>query len=572
MSQEEVEMASSALSWPSPGYKTLEQSCSPRRWSVQHNARRYPRDLSQEPGEAKRSVVDTTPKLYLRTGSESAMDLRGQEVPSLVSKSSAFPRTGCERAAISLDLERRYTPLEQVRYSEEIASVSMARLRGGANQHQTGLFNRLRRGKVTNRKLNEGEGRKTRTAVTYKGREIGSPQPISTLDILTPASRFVRQPVNHTPLHVASESPPNNGYDVNGNHLPTLARHDHNTIGHPKSSLLPQPQIPLATLSQTATINPFVGIYSSPNVGRAGPTSPPTDSAAAGSLVDRPSALDSSQTGYGSFPTLHKRNSVQISKEFSDDIGNSRSPPDRPSAWKVQTERKWDSLPALPPEEAPLPPPKDWKSDDAGADDVDYVDTEALLNSLQPERLSLYHIGAPGRALHEFTHTCRETTVIPSRFTHDISFDTLRPINNDGLRGAGNYSIRTREWDIQSCATDDLGIDDILKQHEQLAKNNTKRWISEEQQRQDTIRYKEEPANGFSENNPSTPESTFYAELTGIMRKYQDQREVLQRAFDAGEVSEMHWKRELWRYDTAMDQTVRAAAATSKYNVSTLCA
>lgn len=571
MSQEKAEVALPVLSWPLPGYTTPEQSCSLRHWSAQPNPRQYLRHPSHEPGEAKKSVVDATLKLHSRTGSDSVMDPRGHEISSLVPKSNAIRGTGYVRAAISLDLERQSTP-SRISHSEETGPVSMARLRGGANEHQTGLLSRLRRGQVMVRKPDEGEGTKTRTAITYKGREIGSPRPVSTLDVLSPASRFVQQPVNHSPLQIAPESPLKNGYDVNGNHLPTPVWHNRNTIAHPRSPSLSPPPTLLDTLSQPATNNPFAGTYGNPNVARTGPTSPPIDSAVTGSLVDRPGTLDSLQTNYGSFPTLHKRNSQRISKGFSGDIGNSPTLPDRPSAWKVQAERKWDSLPALPPEGAPVPPPKDWKSDNVGADDVDYFDTEELLNSLRPERLSLYHISTTGRTLHSPTGTGLETTVVAPHPTHDIALETVRPTNNDSLRGAYNHSVRTREWDIQSCATDDLGVDNLLNQHDQLAKQNTQHCVSQEQKMQGDVCENKELINGLSEKNPSTAESTFYAELTGIMGKYHDQREVLQRAFDAGEISEMHWKRELWRYDTAIDQTVRAAASMSKYKVSTLCA
>ncbi|KAF2625451.1 hypothetical protein BU25DRAFT_492740 [Macroventuria anomochaeta] len=476
----------------------------------------------------------------------------------------------CERATVSLDLDRRPTQAGKVKNIEEIVSVSRAQLRGGAGQRQAGLFGWLKRDQGVHQKLDKGKDETTSTVVIYKGREIGSPQPVSALNVLPPASRFVKQPDDCPSLNATPKSSLKNDYDVNGNHLPISFRQNHRVFTRPQSPPLPPPPALLATQSRPATTNPFAGIYGNPNIIRAGPASSPIEYAAAGSLVHRPSALDGSQTGYGQASELPRRSPLRDSTAAVKDANDPHDSGVKSTTQKVRADRRWDALPALPSGEgAPEPPPKDEGEEEVEGSDDEPFDTEEVLSSLRPERLSLYHIGTSGRPVHGFADVDHEPVAISSRPPQVIISNTRRPAENYSPGATDNYSVRTREWDLQSCATDDLGLDNRLERQEQLTKRGKERRVPEQQRRQEDLRDNNEPLNGLPEEDAANPESVFYAELIDLVKDYHEQQKIVRRAFEAGEMSEGQWRREMWRHRTALDKNANAAADMSGYIIFT---
>ena len=200
----------------------------------------------------------------------------------------------------------------------------------------------------------------------------------------------------------------------------------------------------------------------------------------------------------------------------------------------ARTSRRWHSLPPLPPEEgvsepsslpeegAPEPPPKDHILEVEGASN-DLTDTEAVLNSLRPERLSLHHIKLPRHA------------------THDLA------------------------------STGDPGVDKRNEQQEQPVKR---------EQRDEIIRL--EAQDGGTTTNKNTlnvlpeedasPESIFYTSLIDIVKAYyKEMSEVCLQPHETGQTSEDHWLREKWRQRSAMDKRLLAAERASGYKVSEPC-
>lgn len=194
--------------------------------------------------------------------------------------------------------------------------------------------------------------------------------------------------------------------------------------------------------------------------------------------------------------------------------------------------------------------------------------------------MSLYHISASGRPINGFDDIGYEPAAITPYPAHTITSGTTRPENEDSPKVLDDDSIRTRKWDLQSCATEDLGIGSRVGQQEHLIRSK-RRHIPLEQERQTNIRDNNVPINGLpgedvsfnglSDKNASTPESLFYAELIDIMKNYHEQQRVIERAFEANQISEEQRRRENCAHRIALDVNVRAAADMSGYEVSTRC-
>lgn len=207
----------------------------------------------------------------------------------------------------------------------------------------------------------------------------------------------------------------------------------------------------------------------------------------------------------------------------------------------ARTSRRWHSLPPLPPEEgvsepsslpeegAPEPPPKDHILEVEGGSN-DLTDTEAVLNSLRPERLSLHHIKLP-------RHT-----------THDLA------------------------------STGDPGVDKRNEQQKQPVEQQEQ--PVKREQRDDIIRL--EAQDGGTTTNKNTlnvlpeedasPESIFYTSLIDIVKAYyKEMSEVCLQPHETGQTSEDHWLREKWRQRSAMDKRLLAAERASGYKVSEPC-
>lgn len=358
--------------------------------------------------------------------------------------------------------------------------------------------------------------------ITYKGKEIGWPQPAPALNVLPPASRFVREPEVHATSRT-TDLPFEDSSDPTAHNSPASMRHSRHNTAYMQAPLQPPPQALLPTQSRPATTNPFAGIYGNPYAVRTVPTSPPIDYEKVGSLIDRPSAFDGSQTGYAS-----------------------------------------KALPPLPLEEGTLGPPRtnDDKTDDGPSD------TEAVLTSLRPERLSLHHIATPVRPIAssanagdaDATATSLPSQVLPpstkGRWSHNVGaeFDA--------------YSMRTRDWDLQSCNTTDLGVDNRLRRQEVFATRSPHHALPQEQQYQSNNRNNNEAVYGLPEEDATNPESWFYAEMIDIVNDYHEQlQSVVQRAYEAGQISEEHWAHEKWTYRMALDRKLRIAEDMSGYKV-----
>jgi len=151
------------------------------------------------------------------------------------------------------------------------------------------------------------------------------------------------------------------------------------------------------------------------------------------------------------------------------------------------------------------------------------TDTEAVLNSLRPERLSLHHIKLPRHAAHDLA------------------------------------------------STGDPGVDKRNEQQKQPVKR---------EQRDELIRL--EAQDGGTTTNKNTfnvlpeedvsPESIFYTSLIDIVKAYyKEMSEVCLQPHETGQTSEDHWLREKWRQRSAMDKRLLAAERASGYKVSEPC-
>ena len=204
--------------------------------------------------------------------------------------------------------------------------------------------------------------------------------------------------------------------------------------------------------------------------------------------------------------------------------------------------RRWHSLPPLPEEEAPKPPPKDDTLEVEGAPD-DLTDTEAVLRSLRPERLSLHHIKLPHHAAHDLVST------------------------DNGHSLTDSHSSHTRMQDIQVCHMGDPGVGKRNEQQKQLAKR---------QERGEVIRHEVEY--GSASTNETTlyrlpeedasPERIFYTSLIDIVKTYyKEMSGIVQQSHETGQISDDHWLREKWRHMSAMDKRLLAAERASGYKV-----
>lgn len=405
---------------------------------------------------------------------------------------------------------------------DRIPKPRLAQLRGGgAAKRHVGLFGWLKEARNGKQKPDKGKGRMEPDVVTYRGREIGSPQP--------PASSFATKSEDYPSLGLAPKSPLNNDYDTNGNHLPTPSRRTEHTGERMASPPPPLPLLPATTTitqSRPATTNRFAAIYGSLDQARAGPSSPLTDYTVVHSVVGSPSAHEGSQTSYGSTPVPPKRSHLRDGSNQE-----SRKCQSVNSVEKGRLDRKWDKLPALPPR-ARTPEPLLWNKT-AGK-----------------------QVGAT-------------ITVPPPTFE---TTGTFAWTSKGSSRAADSHSIRTHKWDLQSCATDDISVDNLLRRQEQLVQVTTRRRTSEKQLQLRRVPDNEDCQTGLPEETVSSSERVFYAELFNIVKNYHEQQWMIQRAFEVGDISEEHWKRQLWRYEVAMDKTVRAAADMAGYEVSTYCA
>jgi len=247
----------------------------------------------------------------------------------------------------------------------------------------------------------------------------------------------------------------------------------------------------------------------------------------AGSLVDRPSALDGSQTGYSSRPDVSRR-----------------SPP--------STDRKWGALPPLPAGEG-----------GNEANDESF-NTEELLASLRPERLSLYHIATPVRSTAGLAISRDAATATTDWPSQTVPTSTRGPPNHDAVAAPDNYSIPTRDWDLHSCNTTELCIDTQLRRQENFARHP----LPQEQRDQLNVRNDNEAVYGLPEEDATNPESWFYAEMIEIVNDYHEQlQNVVQRAFEAGQISAEQWMREKWTNRVALDRKLRIAEVMSGYKV-----
>jgi hypothetical protein len=390
-----------------------------------------------------------------------------------MSDPDTIPGQSRDPIAMSFDSNRGPIHPEKKRVNDETKPSLTGRLRGGgADLHQAGLFGWLRQ----KPKLDKGKGRAEPNVVTYHGRAIGPPQPAQLLDTPPLASNLHQ---DNTFNNVTPISPLNNGYDINGNYIPTPTRQGRHSL-ESDVSLPPPPPLPLAIPtkhSRPVTTNPFAAIYGNPHVNRVQPKSPLIDYAAAGSIVDRPSALEGPYTGY-----------------LSESVGHGRG-------------------------------------QQCGASGQ-VSGRSGGVNSLE----------APNKA----------------GATKDLSAEV-----------SDNRSVRTRDWDLQSCTTEELSVDHLLRNQQQLAQRQTNHRNMPTYLRQDKTRNNDKPFNVPQEEGGPSPESVFHAELIDIVKAYHHNRRVLTRAFEAGEISEMQLRRDVHRYGTAMDLNVRAAAASCGYHVST---
>ena len=569
--------------------KANDETVAPLSWPFSHDsASTHSRDIvskSPQHGHAKeergsermpsRAVISNMPEVPLNFHLPVRKEPYSHDLPDL----NAVHGSTFDRAAVSLDQIRRSTKVARGRNSKELTRTTAIQLRCGAHKPQSGLSGWLKRHQGVKQRLDKGDIKKP-SAITYKGKTIGSPLPASVLDVLPPASRFGKQFEHHSSTNTAFKSPQtplNSDYNVNGTHLFTIPQQNYIPPQRSVSPSLPLTRIPLAATSRPVTTNPFAHVYGNRAVVRTGPTFSPIDYEVAGSLINRLSALDGSQTGYGTTLQTPRRNPLRNSDKASNAKEQPPASGEDTFVQKVPMDRKWDALPALPSEEgAPPPPPNPDFADDTGGAEDGMFDTEAVLSSLRPERLSLYHINTTGRPSKDLARDDHEPGPPTPYPDYSTPFKWDRLANDDSCKRSDNCSDRTRGWEVQSRATDELGIDSLLAQREQHPRSKQKRPLPE-QRRQDNIRDNHKPSNGlpeeaFSVNGLSNegapnPESIFYTRLITIMQKYHDQQKMIQRAFEAGQMSEEYLRQDKWRHRTALDRNITAAADMSTSEV-----
>jgi hypothetical protein len=447
-----------------------------------------------------------------------------------------------ERATLSLDLHRRLAQFGDAKYRALSPEV---RLRGGGSQHWAGKFKWLRSARGLNKTPDKSKLGSESSAVTYKGMVIGSPQPAPALNVLPPASRFAREPEVRASATAARSSFQNsNGVLVHGSSTPS----ERDGCGAAYIDAPPRPPLPalLPTQSRPATTNPFAGVYGNPYAVRANPQSPAVNYEVAGSPIKRPSALDRSQTGYDSRPDPSRKNPFGPSSEAAFNTGCHQQPAVESRVQQGGMNRKWGALPPLPRREgAPEQPSRNDKEvEDRGVNE-EYFDTEEVLSSLRPDRLSLYHIATPVRPVN-----------------------SSRPIGHNASRAPDSYSIRIRDWDLHSCNTDNLGTDTQQERLEQSAGRSAQDALPQEQQHQVDGRNNDDLVYGMPAEGAPTPESWFYAEMIEIVNDYHEQlQRLVQGAYDAGQVNEEQWLRDKWTYRKALDRKLRIAEDMSSYKV-----
>lgn len=558
MARSDLEATSVPPCWPLLEYSVSAKEKHPSNQPLYHGDNRPCEDPSSEPGVALTcSMAHAIPVFYPSIKETSTTKAQSYKLRSMASSFNTIPKVGYKQAAASLNTKRPRLQPRAVVYSEKDGTVSAAQLRGGADRSPIGLLGWFDRIEGADRKPEKFKHKKI-AAVTYKGKDIGSPQPASALDVLPPASRFVRQLSDHTSPGCLPQSPLKNDYDINGNHVPT------SRYTSKRTDIPPQPGPPPVTSCMTTqprpvTTNPYANIYGNPNVIRASPNARSTGYARVGSLVDRPSALlGESQPGYYHKPAVHESlKAVPEDRTYSCSSWAL-------SAQKARNNRKWDKLPALPREaRTPWSPLDKEQSKEIGNELDEAFDTEKILKSLRPERLSLY-IDVPGRPA-----SSTDQSTLNSTAQQAISHDTRDAVTSEHPRISDDHSIRTREWDVQSCATEYLGVDIALQRQERSAQRVRRRPIPQQQPRQDNVRDNNESLTGLSEEPVLNPESAFYAELIDIVKHYHEQRRAAHEACEAGWMSKEEYKRQAWMYGIAMDQTVRAAASIIGYTVST---
>ncbi|KAH6639769.1 hypothetical protein C7974DRAFT_138678 [Boeremia exigua] len=524
---------------------------------------------SRREGETMSDLPDARLGLYVPFGSKSEC----LETSGLASMSSTLYEFGCRRAAVSLDLDRRLPPTGEAMSGQVEQSHSIAQLRGGEGQPQTGMFRWFKKARSSDRTQSSFP------TVTYKGKRIGSPHLIPALNVLPPASRYV-PPQKVSPFSRSTRASLNNYQDNVKKSLDT-SHHNHG------ASFLSPPAL-LATPSRPATSNPFAGIYGNPDMRRAGPVSLPVDNTTASSLVGRPSALDGSQTGYAQPPAIPDRSPLRKSGEAPQHTRQAVYGSAQSSSPKAWADRKWDALPALPTATGGETPEPIQMYDTAwmqGAKDEPF-DTEEVLGSLRPERLGLHPL--QGRCVDGRGDTGRDTATLPAqaaasdtgKLAQDPAILPAQATASDAtklvrgseqVKATDNLSTLTRDWDLQSCDTDDLGVDKLVEKQERRARR-AQRTLSlrspPPQLRQANVRDNNEPLNGLPEEDAPTAESLFYADFVGIVKDYREQlHRIIQRAYEAGDISEDQWVREKWRHKTSMERRLRAAEEMSGYRV-----
>ncbi|KAJ4994230.1 hypothetical protein SVAN01_00059 [Stagonosporopsis vannaccii] len=485
----------------------------------------------------------------------------------LASSSNAISEPSYERVVVSLDLEKHPTDFKKVRFNDFARSISTPQLRGGADRHHAGRLRWRKRAQIEDQKL--GKGNDTLTSeITLKRHEIGPPRVASAPHVLPPASRYVRQTQN-VDQNATMVSPLENFYSIHGDQQHCITHH--NRTARVDSPPLPPLPALRATPSRSATTNPYARKYGNPNILRAGPNPQPVDHICAGSLVGRPSALDDPQAAYNSLSAL--RESAVLG-------GHSPTPQNNTqlnhSGFKSRTHRvwanrKWDALPALPAEETIHLTVKEDTTRRQG-DDAQPFDTEEVLMSLRPERLSLYHIDPPGHQMHDLREADDSSAVITARPAQANVCDRRRLVyKGDEVESSDGNSIWTRDWDLQSCNTNDLDIDTRLERQRELARCAQRPNFSGGQWRQENVRdNKNKTLSGLPEKDSATPESIFYNELIRIVKDYHELLQgVIHRAYEAGEMSEDHYLREKWRHRTAMERKLQAAEDMSGYKILT---
>ncbi|KAF3047276.1 hypothetical protein E8E11_005071 [Didymella keratinophila] len=91
-----------------------------------------------------------------------------------------------------------------------------------------------------------------------------------------------------------------------------------------------------------------------------------------------------------------------------------------------------------------------------------------------------------------------------------------------------------------------------------------------EQQHQFGVHDDDAPVYGLPQEDATNPERWFYAEMIEIVNDYHEQlQRVVQRAYEAGQVSEEQWVREKWTNRMALDRKLRIAGDMSGYKILT---